>query len=145
MQQIQVPVTNTGRGLMYIGSAIIAPGETRHFYPDELPPHLRPRDPADPDPRPEPPELEAVLLTGTVGTIVKALPDLSDAQLDHLGELEQLAPNPRKGVLSAVAEELLKRGAQKVDGNGASDAGQDAPADPANAAGEQSQQPDQQA
>jgi hypothetical protein len=43
-----------------------------------------------------------------VKSVTGALPDLSAEQVEKLGELEQVGQN-RKGVLSAIAEILLKK------------------------------------
>ncbi|SFW39528.1 hypothetical protein [Nitrosovibrio sp. Nv17] len=108
---MRVPVHNSGKLPIYVGACIVLPGETRHFDERDVPAQFLP-------PPPEPESIEnsvpspdplAELLQGKVPEIVAALPALSQADLDQLGQLEQLSAAPRKGVLSAVAEEILKR------------------------------------
>lgn len=108
---MRVPVHNTGKLPIYVGACIVLPGETRHFDERDVPAELLPQKP-DPAPAQEstpPPDPLAEFLKSKVTEIVAALPGLSGAELERLGDLEQLAATPRKGVLSAVAEEILKR------------------------------------
>jgi hypothetical protein len=109
---LKIPVTNNGKTTMYVGSSIIPPGETRHFDENEVPPNLRPEREAAPQEM-APADPLAELLTGTVADIAAALPTLALADIERLGEMEQTGQS-RKGVLTAVAETLLKR-ADKSD------------------------------
>ena len=104
---MKIPVSNTSAMPIYVGAAMIPPGETRHFDEQDVPHHLRPAPVAEAAPQ-APADPLAELLKGNVAAVVAALPDLTDADVERLGELEQ-AGQARKGVLSAVAEELLVR------------------------------------
>lgn len=113
--QTKIPVTNNGAMAMYVAGLMIPPGETRHFNPDQVPDHLRP---AAAEPEPETPgDPLADLIKGTVKEIAAAIPGLSDEDLSRLGDLEQGEGGAaRKGVLSAIAEEILKRADAKAAG-----------------------------
>jgi hypothetical protein len=113
---LKIPVTNNGKTMMYVGSSIIPPGETRHFDENEVPPSLRPTPPDLPTTPGLPLSGEEALaeqLLGTVADIAAALSDMALADIERLGELEQTG-QARKGVLAAIAETLLKR-ADKSD------------------------------
>ncbi len=103
----KIPVTNNGKNAIPVGTSIVLPGETRHFDEHLVPMHLRPKKQEE---APPPPESKTLvdLLGGTVVQVVAALPDLSLDDLETLGDLEQGGLN-RKGILSAIAEELLNR------------------------------------
>lgn len=108
-----IHISNGGKEAMYVGGKMIPPGETRHFEPHELPPHLRPQAPsADPETTDNP---LAELLKKKVADVVAALPDLSDEDLQRLGGLEQVASKPRTSLLGAIAEETLKRAGSGQD------------------------------
>lgn len=111
----KIPVTNNGAMAMYVAGLMIPPGETRHFDADLVPLHLRPAPPeAEVE---EPTDALAELITGTVKEVAAAIPSLSDEDLSRLGELEQAKGGAaRKGVLSAIAEETLKRADAKAAG-----------------------------
>lgn len=104
---MKIPVSNNTAMPIYVGAAMIPPGETRHFDEQDVPHHLRPA-PVEAAPVAAPADPLAELLKGNVAAVVAALADLPDADVERLGELEQ-AGQARKGVLSAVAEELLVR------------------------------------
>jgi hypothetical protein len=88
---------------------MIPPGETRHFDADLVPLHLRPA-PVEPEVDETRYDPLAELIEGTVKEVAAALADLSDEDLSRLGDLEQAKGDAaRKGVLSAIAEEILKR------------------------------------
>lgn len=113
----RIPVINNTNMSIYVGSNIVPPGETRDFPESQVPMHLRPADAdsnaaeTEPDIQPEDPLAE--LLRHKIADVEAALPSLSDADVERLGELEQLDDNPRKGVLSAIGEEVLKRAEAK--------------------------------
>lgn len=106
---MKIPVYNNTGIPIYVGTAMILPGETRHFDEQDVPHHLHPVKPEPEVVDETPGDPFADLLKGKVADVVAALRDLSDADLERLGEVEQLSENPRKGVLAAVAEEILKR------------------------------------
>ena len=104
---MKIPVSNNSAMPIYVGAAMVPPGETRHFDEQDVPHHLRPA-PVEAAKVEAPADPLAELLKGNVAAVVAALPDLADADVERLGELEQ-AGQARKGVLSAVAEALLVR------------------------------------
>lgn len=108
----RIPVTNATAMPIYVGAAMVPPGETRHFEEHDVPLHLRPApaEPEEPAPAADP---AAALLEGTVAHITAALPALPDNLLDRIGELEQQAKAPRKTLLAAIAEETLNRAEAK--------------------------------
>jgi hypothetical protein len=110
---MKTPVHNNTGMPIYVGTSMILPGETRHFHEHEVPHHLRPAAPPAESPVEPPADPMADLLKSNVSDVQSALPGLSDADLERLGELEQLSSSPRKGVLSAVSEEILKRAEAK--------------------------------
>ena len=111
----KIPVHNPGAMPIYVAGLMIPPGETRHFNLDQVPDHLRP---AAAEPEPEAPgDPLAELIKGTVKEVSAAIPGLSDEDLSRLGDLEQGEGGAaRKGVLSAIAEEILKRADAKAPG-----------------------------
>lgn len=114
--QTKIPVTNNGAMAMYVAGLMIPPGETRHFDADLVPLHLRP---AAQEPEADKTQFDplAELIEGTVKEVAAEIPALSDEDLSRLGELEQgKGDAARKGVLSAVAEEILKRADAKAAG-----------------------------
>lgn len=108
---MKYPVTNNGNSLMFIGSTVIPPGETKHFPLDELPAEFRP---AVQDAPPEnPPNALDELLALSVNDIVAKFGVTKTEDLEKIGELEQAAEKPRKSLLTKIAEELLKRAADQ--------------------------------
>lgn len=104
-----VAVRNRGDTTLFVGGTMIPPGETRLLPAHHVPEYLRP---GAPDPQPEPVvDLLAELLSGTVKEVAEALPGLDVDQLTEMEALEALREAPRKGVLAAIAEELLTRAA----------------------------------
>ncbi|SCX40346.1 hypothetical protein [Nitrosospira sp. Nsp1] len=110
---MKLPVHNSTGMPIYVGAAMVLPGETRHFDEHEVPSHLRPEKAAAENVAPEPGNPLVELLQLKVDDVKAALPALTDTELELLGELEQLSGTPRKGVLGAVAEEVLKRAEAK--------------------------------
>lgn len=106
----KIPVANNTAMPIYVAGSMIPPGETRHFDADQVPPEFRPVAAAAPAAAPVGDPI-AALSRATVAVIKAAIPGLSDADLELLGDLEQAkGGQARKGVLEAVAEETLKRG-----------------------------------
>lgn len=105
----KVAVTNINAMPIYVGGQMIPAGETRHFDEDQVPENLRPpKEEAEPEAAPMDP-MQA-LAEGKVSDITAALPALNDADLEHLGEIEQAKGDAaRKTLLSAIAEETIKR------------------------------------
>lgn len=107
---MKIPVRNNSAMPIYVGAAMVPPGETRHFDKQDVPHHLRPVEqveavveaPADP---------LAELLKGNVKEVVAALAGLSIADIERLGDLEQQG-HARKGVLNAIADIQLNHAAQ---------------------------------
>lgn len=103
---MKVPFTNEGKTVVHIGNVTVMPGHTRdveeHDIPDfksEVPAEKEKTDPL------------AEFLLRNVKDVVAALAGLSLAEVERLGELEQLGQK-RKGVLNAIAETLLVRASQ---------------------------------
>jgi hypothetical protein len=114
----KLPITNNGAMPIYVAGLMIPPGETRHFDADLVPLHLRPA-PVEPEAEEVPGDPLADLIEGTVKEIAAGLADLSDEDLSRLGEIEQgKGDAARKGVLSAIAEETLKRAEAKQGAQG---------------------------
>lgn len=105
---MKIPVRNAGKNMMFVGSKAVMPGETRHFHEHEVPAHLRPDAAPVPEPLPPSDPLDEISASG-VRDVIAALPKLDTAQIERLGEMEQLKDKPRKSVLAMIAEELLKR------------------------------------
>lgn len=110
---MKTPVHNNTGMPIYVGTAMILPGETRHFHEHEVPHHLRPAAPPAETTEEPPADPLAELLKSKVSDVESALPGLSDEDLERLGELEQLSTSPRKGILTAIGEEILKRAEAK--------------------------------
>lgn len=105
-------VHNPTKTNLHVGAAIVPPGETKDFPESRVPRHLRPQEKAAEAPKPPTiNETLAELLKGNVPTVVAALADMAAADIEQLELMEQAGQN-RKGVLGAVAEELLNRAAQ---------------------------------
>lgn len=104
----KIPVTNDTAMPIYVGSAMIPPGETRHFDEEQVPHHLRPEKPAEAVSAPDPSAALAELLEGSVAEVKGSLSDLSLEDVERLGEMEQLGQK-RKTLLAAIADEVLNR------------------------------------
>lgn len=107
---MKIPVHNKSAMPIYVGAAMVLPGETRHFDEQEVPHHLRPA-PVEEEQVEDTKDPLAELLLCNVKEVTAALAGLSTAEVERLGELEQTG-QARKGVLSAVGELLLTRAAQ---------------------------------
>ncbi|MCU0988019.1 MAG: hypothetical protein MUE63_00125 [Xanthomonadales bacterium] len=102
---MQVPIENKGASPIYVGGMMIPPGETRHLAEDDLPPEYR-RSATAPVVEDEDPIAE--LLEGNVAEVTGALDLLNREWLVRMEAME-LAGKNRKGVLAAIAEEMLRR------------------------------------
>lgn len=113
----KIAISNPGSGPMYVGAAMIAPGETRLFERHHVPAHLLPENQqAVPPAPPPPPDRLADLVAGNAKTVIAAIPALSNEDLTRCEQLEQARgadgnefTEPRKTVLEAISEETLKR------------------------------------
>lgn len=109
----KIPVHNNTAMPIYVGGAMIPPGETRHFNADQVPPEYRPAkveeaQADEPGKEIAPEEGVKLILAGTVDTVKATLADLSDATLALLKDAEEAGKN-RSSLLEAVDAELLKR------------------------------------
>lgn len=110
----KIPVSNTTAMPIYVAGLMIPPGETRHFDAAQVPAEYRPVLPpvvaaAPPDPLDD-------LLGHSVKDVVARLPELSDTDLERLGDLEQAkGDDARKTLLGAIAEAMLERSAARQD------------------------------
>lgn len=107
-----VPFTNETDFYVTVGLLTIPPGQTRGIEATLHPDYSAPADsPADELVEVDVSELDLamqLLLAGNAESVLAAIADLADEELERLGELEQLGKS-RKGVLGAVAEHLLNR------------------------------------
>lgn len=129
----QIPIHNDSPNPIYVGTAMVAPGDTRVFNEADVPPHQRPdaaqANDIDVVESPAPVVVAGsdvalagegsgghadndamlhALLEGSVASVNKQLAELSDADLERLGDLEQLGQR-RITLLSAIAEAQLQR------------------------------------
>lgn len=111
---MQVPIENKGSMPIYVGGMMIPAGETRHFSEDDLPPEFRSSAPVVQDDLADP---FAEILDGNVHEVTGALDLLNREWLVRLEAME-LAGKNRKGVLAAIAEEMLRRANNDSDGEG---------------------------
>ena len=110
----KVPVTNNTKMAIYVAGAMIPPGETRHFDFNQVPPEFRPAPQVEPEDETQFDPL-AELIAHNVKDITAALPELSDEDLERLGDLEQAkGETARKSLLSAIAEAQLTRAEAKA-------------------------------
>lgn len=110
----QVPIENKGWSPIFVGGVMIPPGETRHFADDLLPPEYRSAAPVVQDDLVDP---FTELLDGNVAEVTGALDLLNREWLVRLEAME-LAGKNRKGVLAAIAEEMLRRANNDAGGEG---------------------------
>lgn len=104
----KIPVTNDTAMPIYVGSSMVPAGETRHFDIDQVPLHLRPQKAEPVEIAPAVSGLLAALLEKSVPGIKEEFHALTLEELEQLGELEQFG-QARKSLLSALADEILKR------------------------------------
>ena len=103
-------ISNDTPNVMFVGGKMIPPGEGRDIDERDLPPeHREPAPQPEEAPVPGLDEELGVLLVNTVRTLKEMLPDLSHEALERLRELEAEHEHPRKTLLEAVADELLRR------------------------------------
>ena len=103
-------ISNDTPNTLFVGGKMIAPGEGRDIDELDLPAELR-------EPAPEPEEAPVPgldeelgnLLHESVKEITAQLGGLTHEALDRLAELERGREHPRKTLLEAVADELLRR------------------------------------
>lgn len=96
-------IENDTDHIIYAGGCAIAPGEGREVnVPDVLPAQALPDAPDTDAPLHE-------LLAGKAASIVAALAEFNVDTLARLSELEGAAAKPRKAVLTALADERIKR------------------------------------
>lgn len=105
-----VPYTNNTENTVHIGSATIPAGETRDVDPSLLPDFTPEKTQDDELP---PNDHLADLLVGNVADAIKALPDLSDDDLQELATKEA-AGKARKSLAEAIAAETLRRADEKT-------------------------------
>ena len=110
----QVPIENKGNSPIFVGGVMIPPGETRHFADDLLPPEFRSSAPVVKDELTDP---FAEILDGNVAEVTGALDLLNREWLVRLEAMEMAGKN-RKGVLAAIAEEMLRRANNEAGGEG---------------------------
>ncbi len=110
----RIPVTNNTAMPIYVAGLMIPPGETRHFDAAQVPAHLRPVA-AEPEPEVWVDPLEAVVAQ-SVKAIGELLPEMADADLVRLLELDEATGSPRKSLHEAVAAEQLRRATVKAEG-----------------------------
>lgn len=116
MSDERIAVENKTAMPMYVAGSMIPPGETRHFPCYQVPEHLRPAPSATAEPEAEEVDSLADLVGHSVKDIVEALPQLSDAQLLRVLELDEADGSPRKTLHEAVAAERLRRAADLGQG-----------------------------
>lgn len=99
-------IENDTGHIIYVGGCAIAPGEGREVdMPEALPAVAQVDEPAAPDS--DAPLRE--LLAGNVAAVTAALAEFGADTLARLEVLEGAAEKPRKGVLTALADERIKR------------------------------------
>lgn len=114
----KIPVHNPSAMPMYVHGVMIPAGETRHFDKADVPQLYWPQDVAPEVPDESQFDIVAEIAELSVPKIIAALPGLSDADLERLGDIEQAkGDNARKTALSAIAEELLNRANKAQDLN----------------------------
>lgn len=105
------PIKNHTRMPIYVNSAMIPPGETRHFEEADLPPEHR-ADLAAPEPIKESDPLSD-LLDGSVEALITALPAIGAEDLTRAEKMEEDG-KARKTALAAIAQERLRRGEEAL-------------------------------
>lgn len=112
-------VFNDTAAAIFVGGKMIPPGDGRDVDDAGLPPleeggDQKPNDPEKPDPDANLREI----LAGNVKGVIATLEGSSDETLDGLARLENEREQPRKGVLSAIAELQLQRAQAKSEPQG---------------------------
>jgi|SRR5882672_2635160 len=109
----RIPVENTGKNIMYCGTEMIPPGETRHIEEFHVPLHLRPA-PVVAEVKEEPKDELQDLFAKTAKEVIAAIPVLSTEDLKRLQDLENARmakdkPAVRTTVLEAIQADVLRR------------------------------------
>lgn len=112
----KIPVTNNTAMPIYIGAAMLPPGETRPFPEHQVPAHLRPKPIEQAEPE-SPPAITAIL-DKSIKEIVPLLPAYTDEELQVLKAAEE-GGKTRDGVMKAIVEEELRRADERVANPGA--------------------------
>jgi hypothetical protein len=111
----KIAIENKTKMPMYVAGQMIPPGEFRHFNEDQVPAEFRPAKDETPESEPEDPI--AALSKLSVKSIVEKFPELSDADLERLGDLEQLkGDEARTTLLGGITSEMFHRADQKAAG-----------------------------
>lgn len=110
---MKVPYQNTSDHVRHIGSVTLMPGQTRDVEEIDLHAHIGGEQPEAQKAEPAIDNALSVILSGSVKDIIGALAEVSDTDLNSMEDMEKAAEKPRKGVLSAVAEERLNRASNK--------------------------------
>lgn len=104
---MKIPYHNETDKHVHIGPVTISPGQTRDVEDSHVPGYKKaeskPAETGNADPLAE-------LLKRTVKDVTAELSGMSTADVERLGELEQLGQQ-RKGILSAISDLLLTRAA----------------------------------
>ena len=108
----KIPVTNDTDATIFVGGKMITAGETRHFYPSELPPEYQSTSVQEAEEEPPTDPLEE-LRGQSVKAITGLLPNLKIEELQALETLENAQENPRASLLAVISTELLRRAADK--------------------------------
>ena len=110
-------ISNDGPHTIYVGGKMIAPGEGRDIDERDLPPELRGAPVVVVEPEPSLDDELAELLKESVKEIKDLLPTLTHEGLDRLAELERGHEHPRKTLLEAIADEVLRRADDALQGD----------------------------
>jgi hypothetical protein len=98
-------VENDTAHMLYVGGCAIAPGEGREVdVPDN-----GPAQPAADELDPTLADQVALLLKDSQANIVKSLGELNNDTLDMMAALEEGTAKPRAKLLTAIADERIKR------------------------------------
>lgn len=103
---MRIPVHNPSAMPIYVGAAMILPGETRHFDEQDVPTHLRPAAAAVESASADDPLL--ALLGDSIKSVLPQLDDLPDADIARLLVLESDGQN-RKTLVEALHKALDER------------------------------------
>ncbi len=110
----RIYIENKGPVAKFIGGKLLQPGEGREFDQVDVPAEHRPA--AAPAEEEAPDTLQPLkeLLEKSIKAITPDLPALSAEQLQQLRALEEADQN-RKGVLEAIAAEVLRRANEQIE------------------------------
>lgn len=102
----RISIANTTAMPIYVGSHMVPPGETRDFPESLVPPHLRPASVEEAPVVADDPLV--ALLDENIKTIQAKLPDLADADIARLLEIESDGQS-RKTLVEALSRMLAER------------------------------------